>query len=398
MKVLLAHNFYRSSAPSGEDSVYRNEKNMLENKLDVVCYERHNDNIDDSSFHKKIKLGLDGAWSKRTYNDLTQLIHKTRPDVAHFHNTFPQISSSAYAACQDNGVPVVQTLHNFRFICPNALLLREGRPCEDCLNDSLIHSLRHRCYRDSVLATGAQVWTITSNRWRGTYINNVNRYIALTSFAADKFASAGLPEDRIEIKPNFLPETPDIGKGEGGYALYVGRLSEEKGVKTLIEAWQNLPDLRLKVLGDGPLRQELEATVDHLKLPIEFLGYCTKEQIIKTVSSAVFQIIPSTWYEGFPMVALEAYACGTPLVVSQIGSLNEIVIDGETGVKFQPGNAAKLLETIANLLSDDKRLALMRNKARSLFKECYTAESNFSQLMVIYQNAILDFNDAKERA
>jgi len=393
MKVLLAHNFYRSSAPSGEDAVYRNEKLMLEENLDVVSFERYNDDIDDSTLFKKIKLALDGAWSVTTYNELSQLIRDTQPDVAHFHNTFPQISPSAFAACQDNGVPVVQTLHNYRFVCPNALLQRGGRPCEDCLQGNLLPALQHRCYRDSLMATSAQVWTILSNRWRGTYNNKINRYIALTGFAADKLALGGLPKEKIEIKPNFLPNIPEPGKGDGGYAVYVGRLSEEKGLRTLIDAWTNLQFLPLKILGDGPLRSELQTKVKKLGLPVEFLGYCNAEEIFRVVGSATLQVIPSEWYEPFGMVALEAYACGTPIVASRIGSLDEIVDEGKTGLKFEAGNARNLADTVKLLISDKAKLNKMRINARAEVKQKYSLDSNYQFLMKIYQNAITDFNN-----
>jgi glycosyltransferase involved in cell wall biosynthesis len=391
MKVLLAHNFYRSSAPSGEDSVYQNEKAMLQKRFDVITFERYNDDIDDSSIAKKIKLALNGAWSNATYNQLTALIRSTQPDIAHFHNTFPQISPSAFAACQDNHIPVVQTLHNYRFICPNALLLRNDKPCEKCIHGSLLWSLKYRCYRDSLLATGAQAWTIASNRWRGTYVNNVNRYIALTSFAADKLMLGGLPENRIEVKPNFLPFVPAMGKGEGNYAVYVGRLSEEKGVKTLIHTWKNFSDLPLKILGDGPLRPYLEQFVHQNQLSVEFLGYCSKDKIIECVGNAIFQIIPSNWYEGFPMVALEAYACGTPLIVSRIGSLDEIVKDDVTGVKFEPGNVTDLTHCIHKLLSNNKLIADMRVQARKLFLNHFTEEKNLEIIEKIYKNALADY-------
>lgn len=392
MKVLLGHDYYRSSAPSGEDAVFRNEKALLEKKgLDLVMFEKFNDDIDESSLNKRIHLALDGAWSRNIYVELSDLIKKTRPDVAHFHNTFPIISPSAYAACQDNNVPVVQTLHNYRFICPGALLMREGVPCEECVGASLLPALRHRCYRGSISATGAQVWTIASNRWRGTYQKMVNRYIALTQFAAGRLIAGGLPRERVEVKPNFLPDVPPPGDGKGGYAVYVGRLSEEKGVHTLLSAWKNVPKLPLKILGDGPLRKTLENDAKKFGLDVEFLGFRTRGEILDVVSKAIFQIVPSEWYEGFPMVILEAYACGTPVVASRIGSLDEIIVEGETGVKFEAGNDMDLSNKINGLIHDLERLGLMRKNARALFDRNYAAEENFSHLMGIYQRAIDDF-------
>jgi glycosyltransferase involved in cell wall biosynthesis len=229
MKILLAHNFYRSSAPSGEDSAYCSERRLLERHFTVIPYERFNDGIDESTLIKRVKLALAGAWSRRTYDELSALIKKSRPDVAHFHNTFPLITPSAYAACRDAGVPVVQTLHNFRMICPQAMLLRNGRPCELCLHGSILNALRYRCYRDSFPATLAQVWTLAFNRYHGSYQHLVNRFIALTHFTAEKFITAGFSHERITVVPNTLIDVPLAGAGAGGYALFVGRLSPGKG-------------------------------------------------------------------------------------------------------------------------------------------------------------------------
>ncbi len=386
MKILLAHNFYRSSAPSGEDAVYRNERSLLEAHFEVVRFEKFNDDLDDSTAAKKIGLALSGAWSKATYDELGRLIRKTRPDVAHFHNTFPQITPSAWAACQENGVPVVQTLHNYRYICPGALLQREGEPCEDCLRGSLVNALRHRCYRDSLTATAAQGWMIARNRWNGSFRARVDRYIALTGFAAERLSMGGLPRERIVIKPNFLPDAPEAGTGEGGYAIYTGRLSQEKGVRTLLKAWSKISaDIPLKLAGDGPLRNELEAYVKEKRIKAEFLGYCDRERIIELVGNAALQIVPSEWYEGFPMVILEAYACGTPVLASRIGSLDEVVEEGVTGHKFTPGNVDSLAETVDKLLANPEGLRALRPRVRQRFLSEYTAEANLRRITDLYR-------------
>lgn len=392
MKVLLAHDYYRSSAPSGEDAVFRNEHALLEsNGVEVILFERFNDDIDTSTLGNRLRVALDGAWSKRTYRDLSELIRRQRPDIAHFHNTFPLISPSAYAACQDNGVPVVQTLHNYRFICPGALLMRDGLPCEACIGTSLLPALRYRCYRGSLSATGAQVWTIASNRWRGTYRNLVNRYIVLTKFAVEKLVAGGLPKERMVVKPNFLSDVPAAGKGGGGYAVYVGRLSEEKGVRTLLTAWQHVSGLTLKILGDGPLRVELEKMAGQQGLAVEFLGFRSRQEVLSFVGQAEFQVIPSECYEGFPLVVLEAFACGTPVLAARIGSLEEIVGDGKTGLQFEARNALDLAEKVNSIRSDRQRLAAFRQRARVCFEEEYTAAHNFAMLVKIYNETIRDF-------
>jgi glycosyltransferase involved in cell wall biosynthesis len=387
MKILLAHNFYRSSAPSGEDSAYRNERRLLERHFTIIPYERFNDDIDDSTLVKRVDLALAGAWSRRTYDEVSALIRKCLPDVAHFHNTFPLISPSAYAACRDAGVPVVQTLHNFRLVCPQAMLLRNGRPCEHCLNGNFLPALGFRCYRDSFIATLAQVHTQSYNRYRGTYRRLVNRFITLTGFASEKFIKAGFSTHRLTVVPNTLIDQPSAGGGDGGYALFVGRLSAEKGIRVLLEAWSDI-DIPLKIVGDGPLRPELEAIVRTRALKAEFTGHLDRENVLGLVQRAMLQVVPSECYEGFPMVLLEAMACGTPVVASRIGSLNEIVLDGITGIKFSPGNAGELEAAVKGLVSEPERLASMRIRARDHFERKYAPSGHVTKLAEIYRDVI----------
>jgi glycosyltransferase involved in cell wall biosynthesis len=395
VRIVVAHDHYRSSAPSGEDAVFRNEWTLLErNGHAVIPFERFNDDIDENGLGKRIRLALDGAWSKRTYADLSKLLRRTRPDLAHFHNTFPLISPSAYAACRDSGVPVVQTLHNYRLVCAGALLTRKGQPCEACLGTTLLPALRHRCYRGSAPATAAVVWMLASNRARAVYRTLVDRYIALTRFAASRFAAGGLPSARIEVKPNFLPDAPAPGRGDGEYAVYVGRLSEEKGVRTLIEAWRSLGAFPLKIVGEGPLRHELESRARDANIAVEFLGFRPQKEVLDVVGRAALQVVPSECYEGFPMVVLEAYASGTPVVASRLGSLDEIVVESRSGVKFESGNAGDLAAKLAALLADRQTLQAMRETTRRLFDEQYTAGANYTRLLDIYEAARQESREA----
>lgn len=392
MKVLFIHNHYRTSAPSGEDAVAENERNLLEeNGVVVIPYERFNDDVDDSSFLKKVRLGLGYAWSHRTYSEVSKLIRQTRPEIAHIHSIHPQISPSVYAACQDNGVPVVHTLHNYRCICPGALLLRDGLPCEECVGKLPFAALRYRCFRGSLAATGSVFWMITCNRLRGTFNKQVNRFIALTEFAASRLVAGGLPADRIEIKPNFLPVVPAVHNIRQNYAVYVGRLTEEKGVNTLLAAWSSVIGIPLKVIGDGKLHAELECKARKLALDVEFMGTRSKEEVLRIVSSAFLQVVPSECYEGFPMVVLEAYACATPVVASRIGSLAEVVHDGATGLHFEAGNPADLARKVNDLVANRDLASRLGFQAHELFLEKYTREHNFQLLMEIYQRASEDF-------
>lgn len=392
MNILLSHCHYRSSAPSGEDAVYRNERALLEQHgHTVTLLERFNDDIDDSTLMSKISIARETAWSQSSYDAVAKLIRKSKPDVAHFHNTFPQLSPSVYSACQDNGVPVVQSLHNYRLVCANGLLLRNGKPCEDCLTGGVINALKHRCYRHSLPATSALVWMQVSNRNRGTYAEKVNRYIVPARFPIPRLVKGGLPEYRLAVKPNFLPEPPAYSGERENYAIFVGRLTAEKGVHTLIEAWKKIPDITLKILGDGEMRPVLEQIVREHGLNVEFFGYLGRTEVLQMVARAAFQILPSECYEGFPMALLEAYASGTPVLVSRLGSLDELVVEGNTGHKFEAGNPDALAQMALQMMADKAQLSCLGGRAREEFEQHYTADRNYEQLMNIYREAINDF-------
>jgi len=395
MRVLLAHNFYRSGTPGGEDNAYRQERALLEdNGVGVVTFERSNDDVSRTNPIEMLRTAVTMSWSRQVYRELSSLLREARPDIAHFHNTFPLISPSAYAACHDAGVPVVQTLHNYRFVCAAATLYRDGFTCEKCLGRSPWPGVLHRCYRGSSAGSTAVAWMLDSNRDRGTYLRLVDRYIALTNFAAGKFVEGGLPAERIVVKPNFVVTDRQPGQGGGGYVVYAGRLSIEKGVMTLLEGWRQLPDVKLVIVGEGPLRGEMERFVVQHGLPVEFLGLQPRERVIDIIASADLEVVTSEWYEGFPLVIVEAYAVGTPVVCSRIGSLVEIVPDGETGFMYEQGNASALARTVRSALGDPVRLKEMRARARRRYVTHFTPERNFSMLTEIYQG-VLDQQQAR---
>jgi len=391
LKVLLAHCFYRSSAPSGEDSVYLSEKELLEsNGVDVIPLEKYNDCVNVTTFMNKVKTAKNTIWSKSAYDEISQLIKHFKPDVAHFHNTFPQLSPSAYKACYDNGVPVVQTLHNYRNICPGAMLLRNGKSCELCLNGSIfpINSLMHKCYRNSISATAPLALMIANSRLNGAYKNYVTRYIALTEFAKDRFIRGGLESNKIAIKPNFLSIDSEAELVKGNYAVFVGRLSDEKGIRTLLTSWSEVTNLKLKILGDGHLRSVLEEYAAKSGIDVEFMGFLPQKNVIKIVRKAMIQIIPSECYEGFPMSVLEAFACGTPVIASRLGSLQEIVTDGDTGVLFEAANSSDLAEKINALIKNSEKRMRISFNAKNVFDVKYSNDKNLDILMNIYNVSI----------
>ncbi|MEW6635764.1 MAG: glycosyltransferase family 4 protein [Actinomycetota bacterium] len=385
VRTLLVHNFYQR--PGGEDQVFAAEAGLLEARgHEVLRYSTHNDRVSGKSTPS---LARDTVWNGTAYRELRRLVRRTRPRVAHFHNTFPLISPAAYYAVRAEGVPVVQTLHNYRLLCANALLLRDGRVCEDCLGRTMPWpGVVHACYRDSRPASGAVAAMLATHRVLGTWREAVDVYVALTGFARQKFIQGGLPEEKIVVKPNFLHPDPGPGDGRGGYVLFVGRLSREKGVETMLRAWER-PGLKapLKIVGDGPLAPEVRAAAGRLA-GVEWLGRQSKAQVLALMKGARFMVFPSVWYEGFPMVFAEASAVGLPMVASDLGSMSSLVDDGRTGLHFRPGDAESLASRVVWLLNRPAQLEYMRRQARREFETRYTAEENYRRLMEIYELAI----------
>ncbi len=389
MKVLLVHNRYRTSAPSGEDAAVINEHRMLESRgVDVSTFERCNDDIDGSTLLSRAGASINTIWSRRSRSELSELLRSVRPDVVHVHNTFAMLSPSVYGACRAAGVPVVQTLHNFRFFCPSALFLREGKPCELCVDKSLFESVRHRCYRGSIAATATLASMLALHRAIGTYSRDIARYITLTQFARGKAIKGGIPVHKLAVKPNFISDPPVPGRGGGGYVAYVGRLLEGKGAQTLVASWRNLPSVKLKIVGDGALRPELEGMARREKLNIEFAGMQNRARVLDTIANAEFLIIPSECYEGFPMVIAESFACGTPILGSRIGSIAELIEEDVTGKTFAAGDPAELAIAVRAMLADPAKLIQMRANARAYFEAHLTEEENFAQLTRIYSEVI----------
>jgi glycosyltransferase involved in cell wall biosynthesis len=385
MRVLQVHNFYRSSAPSGEDEVVRGERELLRaHGVEVVGFERHNDDYG-LGLASQVNASFSNVWSTRAQRELATALERHQPDLVHVHNTFPQISPSVYSACMAAKVPVVQTLHNFRLFCANGLLSRNGQPCERCVTAGAVPGILHGCYRNSRLATLGMSLSSLVHRPMRTHTRGVSRFIALTEFARALFIAAGLPAERIGVRGNALAADPPVGSGSGGYALYVGRLSEEKGVSTLIDAWCENPGITLRVAGDGPLEQELRSRSAHRA--ISFLGRQSREQVAQLMSEATMLVIPSICYEGFPRVFVEALAAGTPVVASRLGGLAEIVREREDGLLVEPGEAGSLHAAISELHRRPDLCAQMRRLARARYEREFSVRCAFESLMREYAAA-----------
>lgn len=400
MRILLVHNRYQSHAPSGEDIVFDNECQLLrEHGHKVIVYEQYNDDIKTFSPWQKLTLLWQTIWSGRSYREIRDLIHQEQPDVAHFHNTFPLISPAAYYACQAEGVPVVQTLHNFRFFCASGTLFRDmHHVCEECLEHGMWRSLRYGCYRGSKTQTLPIATMIWFHQRKDTWTRQIDVFIALTEFVREKYIQAGFPADRIVVKPNFMNYPPEPSYENRGYAIFLGRLSPEKGVETLLNAWKKFPNIPLKILGDGIQRAELEYIVKKERLfNIEFLGFLPHAEAVQWLRNACFLVQPSIWYETFSLTIREAFACGKPVVASRLGAMAAAIEDGKTGLLFEPGNPDDLAAKVQWLVENESAIQEMGRAARAEFEAKYTAEKNYEMLMEIYEMAIRVHRERRDK-
>ncbi len=389
MKIQLVHNSYQQSG--GEDIVFDQERRLLERAgHQVVAYQRSNSKIEKHSVAARLGLVKQAVWATDTRQEFARLLSQEKPHLVHVHNTFIMVSPSVYSACREARIPVVQTLHNYRLLCPAANFFRDGRVCEECVEHSLWRGVRHGCYRGSRPATATVALMLAVHRWRRTWTQMVASYITLTEFARQKFIGGGLPADRIVVKPNFVHPDPGERTRHGDYALFVGRLSPEKGLRTLLAAWERLHNgVPLVIVGDGPLRAGLEAQAEQRGLStICFQGSLSRDQTLAAIKGASFLVFPSECYETFGRSIAEAFACGTPVICSRRGAMQEIVADGRTGMHFNAGDAEDLAEKVKWAWAHPGRMAELGKGARGEYEAKYTAEKNYALLMEIYQRAI----------
>ncbi len=397
LSVLCVHNRYIQ--PGGEDQVFESEMRLLaENGVRVEKVEEQT--IYPSGFIRKISAAVDCVWSRSWHQEFKSILRRVQPDVVHVHNFFSVLSPSIYYACKEEGVPVVQTLHNYRLACPAASFYRDGKICEECLESGPFHAVKYGCYRESKLGTAALAAMIEVHKRKKTWTEMVDCYIALTEFARDKMIQAGLPAEKIRVKPNFVLPDPGPRKGNGDYALFVGRLVDLKGVGTLVKAWSKLPgSIPLVIAGDGPYRPEMEKLISELKLQnIDYRGRLSRQDTLAAMKGARFLMFPSEWYEGFPVTIAESFACGVPVLCSRLGGMQEIVEDGSTGLHFTPSDPADMAEKVQWAWSHPEETSTMGFRARSEFEAKYSAERNFGMLTEIYDSVISPGSSGKQGA
>ena len=386
MRILYIHNYYLQAG--GEDAAFQIEVDLLRQKgHEVQTYEEHNSVI---ATRNPLAVALDTIWSERSRTHLEGILKGFKPDIVHFQNTFPLVSPSAYYVSRSAGAAVVQTLQNYRLLCPVATFYREGHVCTDCSGRIMAYpGVLRACYHNSRSRTAVIASMLTLHHILGTWHHQIDAYIALTQFAREKFIEGGFSPNRLYIKPNMISHDPVPAIGGGSFALFAGRLTKEKGIRTLLSAWKGSA-YPLKIIGDGPMKKEVLQMLGNSSeyRSIEYLGELLRPSVFILMKKADVLIFPSEWFEGFPLVIAEALACGLPVITSDIGSQAEIIRNGYSGLHFRSGDPDDLRTKVDWLLNHPDSQEKMGRNARKEYEEKYTPERNYQILLDIYARAI----------
>ncbi|MGJ5813198.1 glycosyltransferase [Paludibaculum fermentans] len=393
MRILLAHSFYR--ARGGEDVVFEAETALLrQHGHSVFCLTRQNKDFE--------ILGVTGQlssmiWNQGIYQQTKQLVRDHQIELVHVHNTFPSMSPSIIRAACSEGASVVQTLHNYRIFCPAATFLRNGAKCDECLGSTLMWpAVRHGCYRHSSAASAAVAAVYSTHRAMGTWTRHVDRFIALSDWMKERVVTAGLPEPKVAVKHHFVENPhPVLDRPRKG-ALFVGRLTEEKGLRTLLSAWSLLEaPPPLTIVGEGPLGSEFQSSLSQ-RGEIRWMGQLSRSKILQLMEEAECLIVPSILEEPFGLVVIEAYSAGLPVIASRVGTLPELLVGEQTGFLCQPGDPHQLAAAVLRMFADSTPRHRLREQARATYETSYQPEANHQLLMKIYQNAKQDRHARKQ--
>jgi glycosyltransferase involved in cell wall biosynthesis len=391
MKILLVHNSHRSGSSSGDDIVFKKESNLLEqygNK--VIKINPSNDEFDRESALKKLSTILQVPWSFKFYKKVKQVLVEDKLDIIHIHNYFPFISPSVFYAADSFGIPIIQTLHDFRYLCPMAFLMRSGKICDECKDGAFFRSVKYGCFKGSKLQSIPLAFMLKLHWYLKTFKRKIDGYICLTKSQRKIYVNAGFDEKKLYIKPNFVDDTFEQDKYKyGDYAVFIGRLGEEKGVRILIGAWRDLSDIPLKIVGDGPDTDKFKSLTSDFNIKnIDFLGYKPYLECRKILNNARFLIMPSIWYETFGLTIIEAFSHCKPVIASNLGAMADLVKDRETGLLFTPMNSNELAKKVKWLWNNESECRRMGINARKEYEEKYTPEKNYEMLINIYQEVI----------
>jgi len=387
MKILLLHNFYRFRG--GEDRYVKIlEDLLLEKGHQVVQFFSDSRNITEYSLIRKAIIPFQLIHSSAQRKRLRELIRKEKPDLAIVHNLFPLFSQSLLAVLKESGVPVIKRLENYKFLCLNGLFLRNNfQVCESCKQGNFLHGVLHRCYQQGFFSSLGIALPEYLHRRRKTALTHADHFLATSNFVKSKFTEAGFPAHKISVSPNFLDFEPLAQPGEPGqYAVYLGRLSAEKGLMTMLEGLRQLPDLPVKILGEGPLLDEMKAFVHtHHIDNVSFEGFIDGTLKRDILAGAMFLIFPSECYESFGYTVIESYACGTPVIASDIGGARELVPEGETGYLFTPGDPQDFKRQVLRIMADPHQLMQMRRNALERAGRLYTRTIGYRSLKSLFE-------------
>ena len=382
MRILIIHNYYK--IPGGEDTVVDNESRLLSQKgHKVYFYKRTNQEMDYYGKLRKWMLPMDTIFSLKSYQEVLDIIDKKKIDIIHVHNTVCVISPSVYYAALQRHVPVVQTIHNFRLICPGASLCRNGKICEECVGKSLFHAVKYGCYRNSRIHTFAVAAMESIHKAMGTY-HRLN-YICLTEFNRNQLLKINgkkeyIDPNRVFVKPNFAANQRELIPFDKRkeQIVYAGRLDPTKGIRLLFHAWKEIDQYELIVCGTGPEEAWCREFIKHNHISnIQMLGFVPNERVMDIIAESKALILPTQWYEGFPMVLVESFACGTPVLGSDIGNVKDLIIEGENGLHFQHRSTNDIVRAV-------KELGDLCSSTQEVSRKLYSAEVNYGMMMQIY--------------
>jgi glycosyltransferase involved in cell wall biosynthesis len=390
MKILICHNYYKHRG--GECQTVIREKRLLESRgHKVVLFTKDNKDIDHYNLIQKIVLSTGVVFSFDTYKKITKILKVEKPDIVHIHNVFPLISPSVYYAHKNLKVPFIQTVHNYRFLCPNGLFLDNNcKLCQRCENGAFVNAVLHKCYRNSYLQSLGMALTLYIHRNLKTFLNRIDFFISPSNFLKQKLVEGGIPTEKIVVKPHFIEcEKMKPSYEYDNYAVYMGRLSPERGLFNLLEAWKKISGVTLRVIGDGIIRRGLEEYVVREKIPnVEFLGFVDGDSRFEILGKAMFSVLPCRCYENMPYAALESFACGVPIIASRIGGLGELVADGVTGFLFEVGNIEDLIQKVFQLINNKQLLLEMRYNTRRHAEEHFSEDTAYRSIMDIYNKTL----------
>lgn len=387
MRILMVHNTYQQRG--GEDVSTEQDVGLLQSHgHQVQTYIRSNDEIKDYSLLQKVFLFFRPAWSWQAYRQIKHILKAFQPEIVHVQNFFPLISPAVFYACHRMKIPVVFSLRNYRLGCANGYFYRDHFVCEDCIRHSPLHGIVHKCYHDSFIQTTSVSLMQVTHRLFKTWGKKVDIICPVSGFAARKMIGAGLDPDNIIVRENYLKVDPGESSKPRNGAVFVGRLSPEKGISTLMQAWENLPDVPLQIIGDGPEYHKIKNSISTINSQVVLTGHLSHNEMLRKVGQAQFMVMPSVWYETFGRTIIEAYATGTPVIASRLGAVADLVDEGKTGLSFIPGDANDLVQKVRWAIKHPDEMTQMGKQARKTFLERYEADTAYERLMTIYQKAI----------